>query len=119
MPLCCSIDLNDTVPEEGFIPLACFLSRGRAAADGLKKPSASYGYVEKAGRQGCDDRRVAMDGDRELTGTYWQRVGTALPASLVLPRHPQQLLLSAARHLHRGCDHGPVHPRTRHVPLPP
>ena len=36
----------------------------------------------KVGRQGWADRRVAMDGDRELTGMYLQRVGTALPASL-------------------------------------
>ena len=33
------------------------------------------------GVQVCADRRVAMDGDRELTWTYLQRVGTAL--------HPQ------------------------------
>ena len=49
------------------------------AAEGLT--SGNCGVCWRAVVQGRADRRVAMDGDRELTGMYLQRVGTALHPS--------------------------------------
>ena len=50
------------------------------------KPLGNTNLYGGAGLEGCVDRRVAREGDRELTGTYLQRVGAALqPCADLLP----------------------------------